>query len=780
MCLVGVGPVPCDVMLVGEAPGWREDDTRRPFAGRAGQMLDEVLAKVGLDRDHVFITNANKCRPPENRTPTKPEMKACSQYLIKEIARVQPKYILAMGNAALYATTRKSGIMKYRGEQLRMHRDVPAESDPIVVPTIHPAAVLRNPHWGSLLEADFGLFARLARGEDAKVPPPKTYLVRTKKTMQVMCRMILESDAVAYDLETNGFNEWAEGAAIATISISPRPGIAFVVPVHHPDTPWKSPERVLETLGNALIYTKAKRVAHNAKFDDRWLNHFGVPVHADFDTMIAAHLLEENRLKGLKPLSQILLGVDPWSIDVSDGQAMTHDLVKLARYNAKDTDHTLRLYYIFRTELEKPDNVRLLRLFVKLMMPASRALTDIERHGLWVDDKRLQQRRIRVGKKLTKLNQKLIDLVGHDANWNSPQQLAKILFDELQLPVIEETKKGARSTKESVLLRLAAQGYEVPTLIIEWRKWAKYQSTYLERWEEVKDERGRIHPNYKLTGTVTGRLSSGKEEGSRGPGLNVQQVPRDPLIRSILGAPPGWRFVEADFSQIELRIAAHYSGDPTLTRLFQLGEDPHMMMATKMTNKPAGQVTSEERKKAKSVNFGFLFGMGAPKFVSYAFDNYGVVVSEEEANVVRDTFFHSYPRLRPWHERQRRLVKGYKRVNSLIGRTRHLPDIDSHDEKVRGEAMRQAINSPVQSLASDMMLMALVILHRNMDPQEAAIVGTVHDSILFEIREDKVDHWTKIITETMENLPLKQKFGVTLDVPIAVDLKIGQHWSETS
>ena len=204
-----------------------------------------------------------------------------------------------------------------------------------------------------------------------------------------------------------------------------------------------------------------------------------------------------------------------------------------------------------------------------------------------------------------------------------------------------------------------------------------------------------------------------------------------------------------------------------------------MTMAVQLTGKPAEQVSSEERKKAKSVNFGYLFGMGWKKFISYAFDNYGVVVTENEARESREAYFRTYKRIRPWHERQRRLVKGYKRVNSLIGRTRHLPDIDSHEESVQQEAMRQAINSPVQSLASDMMLMALTILHNRMPSDEANIVGTVHDSILFEIREDRVDYWVPIIRKTMENLPLHKKFGVSLDVPIAVDIKVGQHWSET-
>lgn len=647
-----------------------------------------------------------------------------------------------------------------------------------ILPTVHPAAVLRNPHYEDVWRADMQAFARLVKGQQG-APPPRMFLVQTRKTLSALCQLILSADAVAYDLETSGFQEWADDAKIATIAVAPRPGLAFIVPIHRADAPWKRPEHVLETLGSALVYTNARRVAHNAKFDDRWLRKFGVNIHADFDTMVAAHLIQENRFKGLKPLAQILLGVDAWvDLDLGKTSAMDQPLQKLARYNAKDADYTLRLYYMFREELEKNENQRTLRLFVKLMMPASKALTDIEATGMWVDEERLNKARIEVASKLDEINDRLVEYSGEQLNWNSPPQVGEFLFHTLGLPLIEKTDKGAPSTKESVLLRLRKE-HEAADLLMEWRKWAKYQSTYLERWAEIRDTRGRIHPNYKLTGTVTGRLSSGKEEGSRGPGLNVQQVPRDKFIRSILGAPPGWRFIEADFSQIELRIAAHYSRDPTLQRLYQIGQDVHMMTAIKMTGKAEQDITSEERKKAKAVNFGFLFGMGPRKFVDYAYDNYDLLVGYDEAVEVRDEFFRTYSYLRSWHARQRRLAKTYKQVSSAIGRVRHLPDIDSHDEEVRKEAERQAINSPVQSLASDMMLLALVLLHRKMNPKQAKIVGTVHDSILFEIREGVVDEWVERIRHTMENLPLKKKFGVMLDVPVVVDIKIGTHWSET-
>lgn len=769
VCLIGDGPVPCNVMIVGEAPGYREDDVGKPFAGRAGKLLDETLNSVGLSRDDIFITNSAKCRPPDNRTPTRTEFKACRPYLEGELKYVRPKFILVVGNGGL-SLLKKSGILRHRGEIYDFNGAK-------VLPTVHPAAVLRNPQYDTIWRADVASFARLVRGESGAVPP-KVYLVTSKRMLITTIKAIFASEAVAYDVETSSYYDYEEGAKIASIGIAPKPGIAFVVPIHHPQARWGDAERVLRTIGHALMYTRAKIIAHNAKFDDRWLHRFGIPISTDFDTMIAAHLLEENRLKGLKPLAQMILGADPWKdVDLSSGGAMKTELSKLARYNAKDADYTLRLYYWLKEELKKPENRRTLRLFTKLVMPASRTLTYVELNGIWIDRERLETRTAEVSRKLEGIDEELSELAGVRANWNSTKQLGEVMFNRLDLPVLDITKGGKPSTKESVLLQLR-KTHPFAEKLLEWRQWTKYKSTYLDNWREQLDSGGRIHPNYKVTGTVTGRLSSGKEEGQRGRGLNVQQVPRNPYIRGILGAPAGWLFVEADFSQIELRVAAHYSGDSNMLRSFRRGDDIHLATAVSVTGKPPKAITSEERKKAKSVNFGFLYGMGPKKYVMYAEEKYELEIPLSEARSVRRRFFETYPSLIPWHERQRRLARNYQRVQSAIGRIRHLPDIQSGDKEVRAEAERQAINSPVQSLASDLMLLSMVLIHPQMKPEEASIVGSIHDSILFEIKEEKVDHYVKLIRRTMENLPLKKKFGLDLQVPIKVDIKIGRHWGE--
>jgi DNA polymerase-1 len=785
VCLIGNGPVPAEVMVVGEAPGFREDEISEPFSGASGKYLRETLKSVGIQPTSCFITNVNKCRPPENRKPKAGEATACRGYLERELGFVKPQYILTVGNHAL-RLVKKGGIMKKRGKPIDFSYFVRElgedgiemnQRDCIVFPTIHPAAVLRNPKNKKLFETDIEAFARLLKGEKGNEGPKRVMLAKNKRQVKAIIRAILDSEAVAYDIETyGGFDEWKPGVGICTVSFSTEPGVAYVLPVDHPQAPWgrKLGYKLLKMVITAMMFSKCKMVAHNGKFDDRWLRFFtNLNLHCDFDTILSAHLLDENRAKALEVLATMLLGADAYGIDTSDNR--NESLKRLALYNAKDTEFTLVLYYKFKAQLKKER--RTARVFAKLMMPASRTITRIEERGMWVDNDRLEKRIVQVSDLVDEMVDDMNSIAGVETNWNSYQQVGEVLFKRLGLPLIELTATGNASTKESVLLHLASK-HELPRKILKYRKHAKDLNTYLVRWSEVQDEHGRVHPNYKLFGTVTGRLSSGKDTEGHRQAIGIQQVPRDTLIRSVLGAPPGWRFLEFDFSQIELRIAAHLSREPTMLRYFQEGRDIHLSTAAAITGKHPDTITKEERKKAKAVNFGFLYGMGWNKFIMYALENYEVIVSPAEAKAVRKRYFDEYAGLLPWHKRQKRLVNLYGEVHSIIGRTRHLPDIHSPDKDVVAEAERQAINSPVQGLASDMMLLGLTIIDEMIPEDEGFLVGSVHDSGLMEIREDCIDKWAPVIKHTMENLPIKKKFGATLNVPIIADVTVGQHWGE--
>ena len=776
MCMMGSGPVPAKIMIVGEAPGYHEDAEGKPFVGASGQFLDSMLSTVGINRDDCYVTNVAKCRPPENETPTRGEVKTCTTaYFGEELISVNPTFILLLGNAALQGVVGKSGITKHRGSVYEARGSK-------IFATFHPAAVLRNPRYRSLVEADFQRFARLVRGERSPTPATAVRIIRTRDHLKWLARKILEAEELTVDIETHcahptgtNYQEYRGSLSrIVTIAFTWEEGQAAVVPLHHAETPWKDPDRVQRILGAAIRQAQSKNNGHNFKFDARWMHAKSMPIHQNFCTMLALHMLDENRPKGLKPASQVFLGADAYDVGEELHNAYDMPLKKLCIYNGKDTDYTHRLKRILRAEMVREP--RIARVFVKLMMPASNALVDIERAGIQLDMERWTERFQKAGEVEAKLQAYMRQFVPkhkrEEINFASPKQVGEWLFGDLGLPIIEKTKTGAASSKESVLLVLGKDHKSVQAML-KWRKWKKYMTTYFLPWRDFRDDQDRIHPTYKLFGTVTGRLSCADP--------NLQQVPRDPFIRGILGARAGWTLVVADYSQVELRIAAMMANETTMLGQFARGEDIHMLRAMRMTGKVASDVTKEERKAAKPVSFGFLYGMGAPKFVDYARDSYDVHFEDHEAEAVRRGFFNDYPELLSWHDRQRRLARKHGRVQNPIGRIRHLPDIHSKDRAVQGEAERQAINSPVQSFASDLMLLALIRLHEMMPPQEAVIVGTVHDSILSEIRDDVVPLWKKTIKEVMEDMThVKRKFGTEVTVPIVADIEVGSHWGDTS
>jgi DNA polymerase-1 len=458
-------------------------------------------------------------------------------------------------------------------------------------------------------------------------------------------------------------------------------------------------------------------------------------------------------------------------VELKPEKIMKEPLRRIASYNGNDVGYTHQIYPRLREELLAQP--RLTRLFAKLMMPASHVVQQVEAAGMYVDRKRLFHRMAvlqgEIEDRKEVLREHLPRRWQEDFNFNSTQQLGRWLFSKrgLGLSPLETTASGRPSTREAVLLHY--HDHPAVQALLEYRTLQlKWMNTYLLPWSTRLDSRSRLHTTYKLYGTVTGRLSG-----------DLQQVPRDSFIRGVIGAPPGWLFVQADYSQIELRIAAHIAKERRMRRSFLTGQDLHLVTACSLTGKSPLDVTKEERKRAKAVNFGFLYGMYPKKFQAYAFENYGVEVSLAEAEVARQQYFTMFHDLEGWHDRQRRIAHNHHRVVSPLGRVRHLPDILSSDNGVRMEAERQAINSPVQATASDLMLFSMVQLQPRLDPRSAFLVGTLHDALFLQVREDRVEEIAPIIKEVMENLPLKKTFGVEIDIPIIVDVEWAQHWTGT-
>lgn len=822
VCQIGYGAENADIMVVSKMAN-----------SKTYQMdLELELREMGLKAKDIFFTQAIKCRTFDQNASNK-DIKTCKTYLDQEIDRVRPKFILALGNEALLATVGHSGITKYRG---RVY-DHPSGAK--VIATISPASVKRNPGQRPGYMADLRLFSNLVLGRASGIPKPNYAIVDTREKLEALKRALALTKELYWDVETVSDYYKPEGRIVSlsgTCILSTPSGpkrFVFALPLYHPESPWRRKWRaVLRHLQPEL--EKIKRVtAHNGSYDTKWLRWLGIDIKFTFDTMLALHLLNENIQKGLKPACQSRLGVEPWGIDTKN--LLEKPLAAILEYNVLDTWYMYHLKQQLKEELKQQP--RLARIMKYVMMDGVNDLVGSEMRGIWTDVERLKERTPIMRKKLEDIEKKILVEVGlnidpehytplmanteldvspingwkvngwpvqkvlktrgpvyAEPNFNASKFARWMLFEHLGLPILERGKEkqdgseGEPSMAEGVLLQLKDHHPVVP-LLLERVGYQKTLSSFFEPYHELYDENHRIHTNFKMAGTVTGRLSSGKNDedkisavrGDKTRGVNLQQVPRDAFVRGVFGAPPGWSFVEADYSQVELRVVAYLSRDRTMLYLYKTGADIHTATASNVLGIPLSQVTKDDRKKAKAVNFGFVYGMGWRKFIKTAFEKYGAVFTEDEARAVRAAFFEQFAGLQPWHAKQRRLVNQYGRVQSPIGRIRHLPDIYSPDEGVRAEAERQAINSPVQSFGSDMAVVSMVEINKRFRKEKIRghCVGLVHDAINFEIRDDHVAKALPIIKDTMQDMSImERKFGIHVDVPIIADLKVGQHWGD--
>lgn len=581
-------------------------------------------------------------------------------------------------------------------------------------------------------------------------------LVSTTQDVEDLVRACASSLDIVVDVETSGLQPGAKDAKIFCVGFGTDHG-EFVVPASYPGSALS--ETWGQHVGRALDACRSVG-SHNLQFELRWLRSYCLAQKASFDTMLESYLLDENRKHGLKQLAKDLLGdTDDYAISMPADPSKV-PLQQLAEYCAKDCAKTLRLH-----KRNGPLCVQegVSNIHDRLLVPATKALAEAYYHGVHVDQDSYSREYADCEAQIEQLRLRLDTLVlnGVKVNWNSPQQVARLLFETMGMKPIYYTPKGATSVGETVLVRLAEQS-ELVRVLLHYREETALARLF-KNWQENFCEDGRLRPSFLLHGTVTGRLSS------RDP--NLQQVPRSSRMRSLITAPPGWVLVEVDHSQVEVRIEAWLSGDPTLLDIFKKDGDVHIAVARDVLG--VAEVTPEQRQKAKAVVFGFLFGMQAKKFVRYAKEQYDVDVTLDEAQRFRERFFGMFDELLPWFDRQRHEVRENGYVVSPIGRRRRLPAIYSDDEYERWEAERQAINSPVQSFASDLTLWGFTKLH------EAGLnfvqpVGLVHDALLAYVREDRLREGVEAIRETMLDVRgLEQDLGCRVTVPLKVEVKVG-------
>lgn len=557
---------------------------------------------------------------------------------------------------------------------------------------------------------------------------------------------------VAWDLETSALDPRAEDAFIRCASVTTwgEDGIRGTWTV----TKYAVPDLLRMRRWPSIV------AAHNGKYDQLWAyEKYGATPPVTWDTMLAEHLIDSEGPKGLKTLGAKYLHVQDWSIDLKDPMAVSEGV--LAEYAAMDTAVTAEI-----CRRQQPHG----RLLRDLIMPASSALLGAEIEGVGLD----LEGAVELRENLQQQTRDLTERISVHGPADTPRQVGELLYETLGLPVLEHTSTGRPRVAGAVLRRL---DHPVATMIADRAKIQKGISAFLTPWiESVSPRDPRLYSTFRLAGTATGRLSSGGAEGSSG--INLQQIPRDPRYKRLVQARPGYTLAELDYSQIELRVAAHLSGDPRMLDIYRTGGDIHTTTARAVTGKQSP--TKSDRTKAKAVNFGFLYGMGATSFRDYARDSYGVNLTEEEAVDYRKRFFDLYAGLPEWHRRTKEEATRNGYVETLFGRIRYLDGIKYWSGSRKGAALRQAVNTSVQSVASDMMILALGLINRlivNSGKYDAKIIATVHDSVLLEIAKDGAEGTARKVQHIMEHLPLKH-FGVTMDVPIKAGLAMGNRWGE--
>ncbi|MBI2860493.1 MAG: DNA polymerase I [Chloroflexi bacterium] len=568
------------------------------------------------------------------------------------------------------------------------------------------------------------------------------------------------------DVETTSLD--AIAAHLVGVSLSPAPGEAYYIPVGHTglmQVEQLPREQVIERLRPVLENAALNKVAHNGKYDMTVLAEHGVYINnLSFDTMIAAHLLGEKAVN-LKALAFNRLGIEMTAIDSLIGSGAKQismaqvEVEPAARYACADADISLRLAEMLEKQLHQEG---LWRLFVDVEMPLVPVLVDMERAGLALDVGLLRDMGHRLGQQLLKLEAQIYDAVGHQFNINSTQQLSRVLFQDLGLST-SRRGKSARSTEAAVLEEMRGM-HPVIELILEYRQLAKLKSTYVDALPALRNPgTRRLHTSFNQTRTATGRLSSSEP--------NLQNIPvRGELgreVRQAFIAPEGCSLLAGDYSQIDLRALAHLSQDEGLLRAFQHDEDIHAATAAQLFGVEAAAVTADMRRLAKTVNFGVIYGMS-----DYGLEQ-ATELTREEATRFIAAYFDKYPGVRKYLEatREQARQKGY--VQTLLGRKRFIPEVNSPNRQIREAAERMAINMPVQGTSADIIKVAMIDLHREMRRRElnSKMLLQVHDELIFEVTEDELEIMRQLVPEIMSSC-------VKLSVPLRVDIKTGKNWGQ--
>jgi len=667
-------------------------------------------------------------------------------------------------------------LREYRNQALRnkelstIVKDVPIKLD---LKTCQVSHYDRNEVAKLFQELEFiKLLPRLpqTKAESSQPSAVKCHVVNTEPALGQLVGELETAQELAIEVETTD-----EKAAMADlvgipigIGISPGRGKAFYIPLGHQglNQPPQLPlTQVTARLKPILENASIGKIAYNGKHVMAVLAGYGVRLgNLNFDPMLAAYLLGEKSL-GLKALAFNELGIEiatPAELTVPGKKQSPLSLLdanQIAGYACASVDIVWSLKESLETELRKQG---LWQLFTEVEMALVPVLVAMEDNGILLDTDLLREMSLEQGQELLRLEKEVYGSVGHQFNINSPQQLGKVLFEELRLPQSRRTKTGY-STEASVMEALRG-AHPIIELILKYRQLSKLKSTYVDALPAlINHKTRRVHTNFNQTGTATGRLSSSDP--------NLQNIPirgeTGSKIRKAIIAPPGTYLLSADYSQIDLRVLAHLSQDPSLIAAFAHDEDIHATTASKIFGIPAGEVTSEMRRNAKTVNFGVVYGMS-----DYGLEQ-ATNLSREEASQFIALYFEKYPRVKEYLEATKEQARKLGYVQTVMGRRRFLPEINSSNRMVSEAAERMAINAPVQGSSADIIKIAMINLHREMAKRnlKSKMLLQIHDELLFEVTEEEVGEVKSLVAELMSR-------AFELCVPVKIDIKLGKNWGE--
>lgn len=590
------------------------------------------------------------------------------------------------------------------------------------------------------------------------------------EALEEWLQRLQQAELFALDLETNSLDYMR--AEICGISFAVAPGEAAYVPVAHNylGAPDQLPrDAVLAKLKPLLEDASRSKVLQNAKYDMSVLARYGITLRGvRFDTMLESYVLDSTATRhDMDSLALKYLGHGTIRFEDVAGKGakqMTFDQVALeeaAAYAAEDSDVTLKLHRALYPQLQAVPP--LAQVFHQIEMPLVPVLSKIERHGVLVDRDMLKTQSRELAERMLEIEARAHAVAGGPFNLSSPKQIQEILFEKQGLPVLERTPKGQPSTAENVLEQLADQ-YPLPRLILEHRGMAKLKSTYTDKLPElINPDTGRVHTSYHQAVTATGRLSSSDP--------NLQNIPvrteEGRRIRQAFIAAPGCKLLSVDYSQVELRIMAHLSGDEGLLSAFAAGQDIHRATAAEVFGLATEQVTDEQRRAAKAINFGLIYGMSAFGLARQ------IGVIRQEAQLYIDLYFQRYPGVKDYMDRIRQQAHSEGYVETVFGRRLYLPEINSRNSQRRQYAERTAINAPMQGTAADIIKRAMITLDEWLSAEhpDVHMVLQVHDELVFELPAAKVETVKAGIIRRMRS-------AAELAIPLEVEAKVGDNWND--